>query len=107
MREIRVHFGSNDRDRPELKSGETLTVDVVYRAPEEIGTYEHGGYARTVYRGGGGAREIGVQTGGQPIEVEERPIIPESPVDEPGEEPGDGGFWGSVDWGSLNSGSSN
>ena len=107
MREIRVHFGSNDRDRPELKSGETLTVDVVYRAPEEIGTYEHGGYARTVYRGGGGAGGIGVPTGGQPIEAEERPITPEPPVDEPGEEPGDGGFWGPVDWGSLNSGSSN
>lgn len=106
MREIRVPFGTNDRDRPLVRAGETLTVDVAYRAPEEVGTYEHGGYIRTVLWGGGYAAEAGADAGAQPIEVKPRPVIPEPPVDEPGEEPGDGGFWGSIDWGSLFGGSS-
>ena len=105
LREVRVPFGTNDSNRPLVKAGETLTVDVAYRAPEEVGTYEHGGYIRTVLWGGGYAAEAGSDVGGQPIEVKERPIIPEPPVDEPGEEPGDGGFWGSLDWGSIDWGS--
>ncbi|MFD5869096.1 hypothetical protein ACFWGD_10880 [Corynebacterium sp. NPDC060344] len=103
LREIRVNFGTNDRNRPTLEAGQTLTVDVVYRAPEEIGTYEHGGYARAVAWGGFGASEPGSHVGAQPIEVKERPIIPEPPIDVP-EVPGDesGSIdWGSIDWGSL------
>ena len=102
FREIRVPFGTNDFDRPTLAPGQTLTVDIVYRAPQEVGVYEHGGYARTVQWGGGGAAELGGQTGGQPIEVKERPIVPEVP-ELPGDESGDG-IWGSIDWGSFDLG---
>lgn len=99
FREIRVPFGTNDFDRPTLAPGQTLTVDILYRAPQEVGVYEHGGYARTVQWGGGGAAELGGQTGGQPIEVKERPIVPEPPGDESGD-----GIWGSIDWGSFDLG---
>lgn len=101
MREIRVPFGTNDRNRPTVGAGETLTVDVVYRAPEEIGTYAHGALARTVFWGGGGARQVGDEAGGQPIEVKPRPVVPEPPIDEPGEGPGGSIDWGSIDWGSI------
>ena len=100
FREIRVPFGTNDRDRPTLASGQTLTVDILYRAPQEVGVYEHGGYARTVQWPGVGAAELGGQTGGQPIEVKERPIVPEPPVVDP-EDPTGSIDWGSIDLGSL------
>lgn len=102
FREIRVPFGINDRDRPTLAPGQTLTVDILYRAPQEVGVYEYGGYARTVQSGGGGAAELDGQTGGQPIEVKERPIVPELPK-LPGDGPGEG-IWGSIDWGSFDLG---
>ena len=101
FREIRVPFGTNDLNRPTLKPGQTLTVDIVYRAPQEVGVYEHGGYAHT---GVAARAEIGDQTGGQPIIVKERPIDPEPPVVDP-EDPTGSIDWGSIDWGSFDLGS--
>ena len=97
--EVKVH-GIDER----VSAGQTYTLDFLYRAPENVGTYEHGGSARFRTDGravfGDNARSFSADTGGQPIIVKERPVIPEPPVVDP-EDPTGSIDWGSIDLGSL------
>lgn len=72
-----------------------------------MGTYEHGGSARFRTDGlalfGDNARSFSADTGGQPIIVKERPVIPEPPVVDP-EDPTGSIDWCSIDWGSFDLG---
>ena len=88
-----------------VSADQTYTLDFLYRAPENVGTYEHGGSASFVTDskdriGDDNARSFSADTGGQPIIVKERPIIPEPPVIDP-EDPTGSIDWGSIDLGSL------
>lgn len=87
-----------------VSADQTYTLDFLYRAPENVGTYEHGGSARFRTDGrailGDNARSFSADTGGQPIIVKERPIDPEPPVVDP-EDPTGSIDWGSIDLGSL------
>lgn len=88
-----------------VSADQTYTLDFLYRAPENVGTYEHGGSASFVTDskdrlGDDNARSFSADTGGQPIIVKERPVIPEPPVVDP-EDPTGSIDWGSIDLGSL------
>lgn len=72
---VEVTFGGSPNEHPQIREGETVTLEYVYRAPQELGSYEHGGHTFLSWVPSGYPSNGGVVTGAQPLEVAERPVI--------------------------------
>ncbi|MFD5869097.1 hypothetical protein ACFWGD_10885 [Corynebacterium sp. NPDC060344] len=73
---VEVTFGGSPYEHPQIRTGETVTLEYVYRAPQELGTYEHGGRTFLSWVPSGYPMNGGAATGAQPIEVVEAPVAP-------------------------------
>ncbi|MGV3115019.1 hypothetical protein ACEE18_10495 [Corynebacterium freneyi] len=100
LRDTRVDFNSNGIGRIAIGEG-SLSVDFTYVAPEETHWYQTGAGMEVSAAGGTWPHATKVDEGGPSVNVVARPII-----DIPGLPGGDNNSSGSIDWGSLNSGSS-
>ncbi|MFD5869098.1 hypothetical protein ACFWGD_10890 [Corynebacterium sp. NPDC060344] len=101
-RDTRVDFNNNGMGRIHIGQG-SLSVDFTYVAPEQTGWNQTGAGMEVSAAGGYFAHSTKVDEGGPSVNVTPRPII-----DIPGlPGGGDNNSSGSIDWGSLNSGSSN
>ena len=101
VQDARVDFAANGIGRVNVGTGK-MSVDFTYIAPEETGWKQTGGGMEISGAGGAFYRTTKVDTGAPSVNVVARPII-----DIPGLPGGDNSSSGSIDWGSLNSGSSN
>ena len=74
LREIKVSWNEDGflglyQDNPRIRTGESIVVDFVYRAPMEPGDYEHGGVTRVSTLANLVPKNAGGDTGGVPINV--------------------------------------
>lgn len=63
---VEVTFGGSPNEHPQIREGETVTLEYVYRAPQELGSYEHGGHTFLSWVPSGYPANGGVLTGAQP-----------------------------------------
>jgi len=63
---VDVTFGGSPNEHPQIREGETVTLEYVYRAPQELGSYEHGGHTFLSWVPSGYPANGGVLTGAQP-----------------------------------------
>ena len=101
LRDTRVDLNNNGIGRIHIGEGK-LSIDFTYVAPEETGWKQTGAGMEVSAAGGSYRHSTKADDGGPSVNVVARPIIPIP--DLPG---GDNNSSGSIDWGSLNSGSSN
>lgn len=101
VQDTRVDFQGLGDGRVHIGKGK-LSVDFTYIAPEENGWKQTGAGMEVSGGGGVGYDQMKKDEGGPSVNVLPRPII-----DIPGLPDGDNNSSGSIDWGSLNSGSSN
>ena len=101
VQDARVDFAANGIGRVNVGTGK-MSVDFTYIAPEETGWKQTGAGMEVSAAGGSFRHSTKADDGGPSVNVVARPIIPIP--DLPG---GDNNSSGSIDWGSLNSGSSN